>query len=380
MSTSTTAVTFEALGQGEVVTRSDRGAGAHRGAEAQPARFGAVHRDHEDLPAAADKASCRDTTRSAEHPVEGRDCGQVAPRTPRNAYRGTSCSDCASLVPSRVPAHSRCRGGCRNCFQDCGSGRMPEQPRRRRDGAPGNAPDPHRHPSRAADRLPTPVLPARSRCPATSDRPRDSLARSAPRQGGAAQRGLTTRHGGLRGVRSSTHHPPDSRRLHRGVCPKNFERDNRQCWFVRPPFLPSIRAHVPTERRVLDQAVSGRQLREMPPRPPQSAKSPFPYQPHPAWHAKPRLAEPLDCRYRPPKFQRGQSLWRCNARVTKVPIACDVTLQRTLAIADDVCTEACTILCVAARVVETRRWRLHWRWLYRNRQHLNFSECRAVRV
>src|SRR6185437_11735547 len=48
-------VAREAFREGQVVTRAGRGSGAHRCAEAEPARFRAVHRDHERLSTAGDE-------------------------------------------------------------------------------------------------------------------------------------------------------------------------------------------------------------------------------------------------------------------------------------------------------------------------------------
>ena len=68
---------FEQLGQREVVPALRRRAGAHRVAEAEPARLGAVDGDDED-PLAARRIVAVDVPAAGEHAILNPDCGQVA--------------------------------------------------------------------------------------------------------------------------------------------------------------------------------------------------------------------------------------------------------------------------------------------------------------
>ena len=113
------AIAVDAFGKREIVARAHRRPGTHRRAEAQPAGFGAVDGYHEDPSQPAHEPLVR-MRACAKHPVEHGDRRQVTgahpdERIPRDSPRARASSE----------DHNLWRGGCRNCFHDCGPAEWP---------------------------------------------------------------------------------------------------------------------------------------------------------------------------------------------------------------------------------------------------------------
>ena len=90
------------LGEGQVVAGPGAGAGAHRGAEAHPARLGAVHRDDEQVLAAARRMSRRD---GARRRVPGRGSRSRPGRS--RAPRGRRSAAARAISGSNGPSGRR---------------------------------------------------------------------------------------------------------------------------------------------------------------------------------------------------------------------------------------------------------------------------------